>query len=255
MLGREHREAEKLTAPGRIGAVRAEMRMPEPGAGGLLPTVPPEVREIPEPVDHRVEERDGDSVSLAGRAPPHERSEGCYRRVARGPHVAGRDTYPRRCLWRARNRDQPGLPLHDQVVGVLPRIGAVRPVAGYLRVDHVGPERADTRLVQRDSRRPARREVLQEHVRGRDERLDAGRAAGSFRSSSTLLLPRLTQTKPVERPFAAVSHPRVTSPVPGRSTLTTSAPRSARRRVASGPASPFSQATTRMPVSGSTRAS
>src|SRR4029078_10513348 len=65
--------------------------------------------------------------------------------------------------------------------------------------------------------------------------------------------PRFIQTKPLDSPLAIESQPRVTSPTPGRSTLITSAPRSARSRVHSGPASPFSQASTRVPVRSGTR--
>ena len=146
------------------------MRVPEPGASRLLATVPPEVREVAEPVDHRVEERHRDPFSLSGRAPPHERGERRHRGVARRADVAHRDADTRGRIRRACNRDQPGLPLHDQVVGVLSRIGAVRPVARDLRVDDIGAESPDARLVQRDSFRPSRREVLQEHVGRRDER-------------------------------------------------------------------------------------
>src|SRR5687767_15812116 len=48
-----------------------------------------------------------------------------------------------------------------------------------------------------------------------------------------------------------VSYRRARSPPPGRSIFTTSAPRSARCRVQSGPATACSSATTRMPSSGS----
>ena len=49
----------------------------------------------------------------------------------------------------------------------------------------------------------------------------AGRMRGS---SATLRFPRFIHTNPLESPAAPVSQPRVTSPEPGRSIFTTSAP-------------------------------
>src|ERR1051326_3117946 len=57
------------------------------------------------------------------------------------------------------------------------------------------------------------------------------------------------QTIPDESPFTAVSQPRITSPLPGRSSLITSAPMSARILVACGPESEVSSASTRTPSS------
>ena len=64
------------------------------------------------------------------------------------------------------------------------------------------------------------------------------RSCSSVRSSTTLCLLRLTDWKYVARPCASNGGPqlRVSSPVPGRSTLITSAPRSASIIVANGPA-------------------
>ena len=66
VLGGEDGEAEEPPVARREGAVGAEVRVAHARAPRLLPPVPPEVREVAEPVDHRVEERDGDSRALAG---------------------------------------------------------------------------------------------------------------------------------------------------------------------------------------------
>src|SRR4051812_10785897 len=71
-----------------------------------------------------------------------------------------------------------------------------------------------------------------------------------FMSSVRLRLPRLSQANHVLVPWIAVSYARAKSPSPMRSTLTTSAPRSQRCRVASGAATACSKATTRTPANG-----
>src|SRR5688572_9114992 len=79
--------------------------------------------------------------------------------------------------------------------------------------------------------------------------------SGLARSTVTDFLPRLAQAKyadsPVSLPAASFSHggpkARESSPFPGRSTLITSAPRSARFWVAQGPASTRVRSRTRTP--------
>ena len=72
------------------------------------------------------------------------------------------------------------------------------------------------------------------------------------RSRVMLCLERLTHSKYDDPlPVHGGPHCRVSSPVPGRSTLTTSAPRSASVMVARGPASTRVKSATRTPSSGS----
>src|SRR2546428_397945 len=72
------------------------------------------------------------------------------------------------------------------------------------------------------------------------------RPRGSFRSRSTLRLPRMSEP---ERPPRRSPKSRL----PRRSTLITSAPRSARMRVVTGPATTQVKSRTRLPSSGRTR--
>src|SRR5919204_5246388 len=79
----------------------------------------------------------------------------------------------------------------------------------------------------------------------------SSRPSGCLRSIATLRLLRLTARKYAASPPAnGGPHARVSSPSPGRSTLTTSAPRSASTIVAYGPASTRDRSTTRSPTSG-----
>ena len=97
-----------------------------------------------------------------------------------------------------------------------------------------------------------RLEVLDQHV-GRERQRAAPRALPSSvaRSIVTDRLFRFTERKYVATPSASYGgpHSRVSSPVPGRSTLTTSAPRSASSIVAYGPASTREKSAIRTPSS------
>src|SRR3990172_1749527 len=74
--------------------------------------------------------------------------------------------------------------------------------------------------------------------------------SGAFRLSVRLFLPRLTAMKYVASPPAKGGQPRVSSPLPGSSTLMTSAPMSASAMEQKGPASTRVRSTTRIPASG-----
>src|SRR5215468_9541576 len=74
--------------------------------------------------------------------------------------------------------------------------------------------------------------------------------SGGFMLSVRLFLLRLTDRKYVASPAANGGHPRVSSPLPGSSTLMTSAPMSPRDMAANGPASTRVRSMTRMPASG-----
>ena len=111
---------------------------------------------------------------------------------------------------RAGDRQEPGLALDQQVVGLLV---AVRP--GPLRVVAVAGDVADDELrmrrVQRlerqaHARRRAGREVLHEHVGAGEQALERAPAASAcLRSSVRLSLPRLVQTKCDDRPLTRPS--------------------------------------------------
>jgi hypothetical protein len=174
VLGGEDGEAEQAAAGGRVGPVRAEMRVAHSGSRGQLLLVPPQVREVAEPVDHRVEERDRNSCAFAGLGPLDERCERRDCGVASGPHVAGRDADSRGIVGAPRHGDEPGLSLHDEVVGIPFRVGPVGPVAGDLRVDDVLAYGTHSRLVEAHASGPPRREVLQENVAVPDQPLESG---------------------------------------------------------------------------------
>src|SRR5213594_1724450 len=80
------------------------------------------------------------------------------------------------------------------------------------------------------------------------------RPSRALRLSVTLFLPRLTDMKYVASPATNGGHFRVSSPLPGSSTLTTSAPMSASIMVQNGPASTRVRSSTRTPSSGLVRA-
>jgi len=97
LLG-EDGEAEEAPVAGRKGAVGAEMRVSHPGSRRDLVPMPPLVREVAEPVDHRVEEGDRDALALAGLCAARERGGRGNGGIAPGPHVADRDPDARRLL-------------------------------------------------------------------------------------------------------------------------------------------------------------
>src|SRR5215213_4365265 len=82
-------------------------------------------------------------------------------------------------------------------------------------------------------------------------RFRTSRARSCLRSRASDSLERLSHTKWLESPLTLVSKERAKSPVSGRSTLITRAPRSASWRVAKGAATACSRETTVMPSSGS----
>ena len=107
--------------------------------------------------------------SRRGAASARQRRHG---RVARGADVADRDPDARRLGRRAGDGDQPGLALHDEVVGVLVGVRPVRAVAGDVDVDDVRPERAHGLLPEAHAVGPAGRVVLEEDVAPLDQALD-----------------------------------------------------------------------------------
>src|SRR5262249_33963862 len=80
------------------------------------------------------------------------------------------------------------------------------------------------------------------------------RPSGALRLSVTLFLPRLTDMKYVASPATKGGHFRVSSPLPGSSILTTSAPMSASIIVQNGPARTRVRSSTRTPLTGLVRA-
>src|SRR5262245_1866134 len=74
--------------------------------------------------------------------------------------------------------------------------------------------------------------------------------SGAFMLRVRLFLLRLTERKYVASPPANGGHPRVSSPLPGSSTLMTSAPMSPRIIEQNGPASTRVRSSTRTPASG-----
>ncbi len=152
----------------------------------------------------------------------------------------------------SRDRHESADGLHEEVVAGKMRTAAAAE-AGDRAVDdagvglaHAARSRARTdRARPGGSSRRARRHVAR--ARGR-----AAGPPGSARSRTTDSLPRLALSK-YDALFSVHGgpHERVSSPLPGRSTLTTRAPRSASVAVAYGPASTRLKSATRRPSRGS----
>ena len=161
----------------------------------------------------------------------------------------------------AGDRHQPADRLRDEVVAGLPGVRPGRPEPGDREVDEVRVELPEDVVAEPEPGEPADPVVLDEHVRVADEpaedlapglllEVEADRALVAVDREVVGGRPRAVGLAPDPRRAPG----RVTSPS-GGSTLITSAPRSARSIVASGPARTVEQSATRMPASGPVGAS
>ena len=196
-------------------------------------------------VDERRQQRgeqvDLDQLSLAGCVAVAQRREDADGREQPRQDVHERDAdLLRLAAGLAGDAHQTAERLHQQVVaGQLRAAGGSAAEAGDRAVDQrwvLDPQRARSRGRARraapgGSSRPAR-------PRSAPARAPAPDRRGRARSSTTLRLLRLTASKYVAWPWSSYGgpHVRVSSPIPGRSILVTSAPRSASIIVANGPA-------------------
>ena len=152
----------------------------------------------------------------------------------------------------ARDRHDPALALDREVEAGPARIRSVVRVAGDRAVDERAPAtRAARRSRVRGGRAaPGRKFSITMSARSARRRTSAT-PSGSWRSMQIERLPRFAQRKYVDSPSTKGGPQlRVGSPPPGRSTLTTSAPRSASIIEQYGPARMRERSRTRTPSSG-----
>ena len=222
-------------------------------------TTPPSTHAEPwlsSAISDGVHQRDLDVASAAGPLPLGQRGLDPDHREQPADEVDDRGAdLQRRAVLLAGDAHQPAHRLEQEVVaGQAPRLVAGGPEGGDRAGDEPRVARAERVAVEAPARHQPGAEGLDQHVgpqrragaRARRRRRRRGRAraracCGSARGSRS----------PRRRGTAGPSA-RVSSPPSGRSTLTTSAPRSPSSIVASGPASTREKSATRMPSSGAT---
>ena len=150
--------------PAQVGAVRGDGRVPGAGAPDVLLAVDGVVVGLAHPLAQGVQQGHLEAGSAAGALPLVQRGQDPAVGVHPGGDVGDRDAGLARLLRGAGDRKQPGLALHQQVVGLLAGVGAVRPVAGDRAADQ--PRVAGAELVGAQAQPLGRagREVLHEDV-------------------------------------------------------------------------------------------
>ena len=147
--------------------------------------------------------------------------------------------------------------LRDEVVARLVRVRPVRPEPRDREMDEIRVDRLEGRVVEAEPREAADAGVLDDHVRGPQEASqDVAPGVGLEVEADRALVPVDGEVvrrgpRPGRPRRRRTAGPRSGSRrPPGGSTLTTSAPRSARSIVANGPARTVEQSAIRMPTSG-----
>ncbi len=125
-----HGEEYGLAAARAVGAVRGDGGVECARARRRAAAVVGEVGGKAHPFAQRLEHGDVQGRAFASLRAAHQRGEDGGEGVHAGGDVGHRDARLRRCIWRAGDRKQPRLALHQQVVGLLRSVGAGRPVAG-----------------------------------------------------------------------------------------------------------------------------
>ena len=116
------------------------------------------------PVRQSVEQRQRDVPALAGALAHEQRLHDRRQRRHAGGDVADRDADAGRAFRIAGHRGQAGFGLHQEVVGLQMREGAVVAIAGDRAGDQPGKALPQFGHVEAQSRDDAGREVLDEHV-------------------------------------------------------------------------------------------
>ncbi len=207
-------------------------------------------------VDERRQQRrqqvDLDPLALAGRLPVAQRRRDAERRVQSGDHVDERDP-DLGGLARAGSghRHEPADGLHEQVVPGQPGPLAAAE-AGDGGVDDRGVGRPDVGVAEPEALHGARREVLDDDVSACRERLGVGAALVGAQVERRGALVAVDAEEVGGLALARTAAPTrgCRRRLPGRSTLTTSAPRSASSMVAYGPASTRLKSAMRTPSRG-----
>ena len=116
-------------------AVRRDRRMPCPGSSRRLAAVPGEIGGLHHQLAERVEHGDAQRRASAGPLPVVQRGQDAAVGVHPGREVGDGEAGLGRRLRGAGRHDQPGLALHQQVVGLLRAVRAAVAVAGDRAVD------------------------------------------------------------------------------------------------------------------------
>ena len=153
-----------LAVAGGERTVRIDRRVARAGARRRRRAVHRVVERVVHPLDQRFEHRDVDVLAAPGLLAVQERREDVRVRVHAGGDVGDRQARLRRLLLGARDRDEAGLALDQQVVGLLVAVRAVVAVAGDVADDDAGLVRRQRVVRQAEARRRARRQVLHDDV-------------------------------------------------------------------------------------------
>ena len=150
--------------PAQVGAVRGDGRVPGAGAPDVLLAVDGVVVGLAHPLAQGVQQGHLEAGSAAGALPLVQRGQHPAVGVHPGGDVGDRDARLARLVRGAGDRKQPGLALHQQVIGLLAGVGAVRPVAGDRAADQPRVPGAELVGAQAQPLGRAGREVLHEDV-------------------------------------------------------------------------------------------
>ena len=130
---------EHLVTAGRgVRAIGGDGGVPGSGPPGRLTAVDAVVELLAHPLAQRVEHGHVEAGPLAGPLPLVQGGQDARVRVHPGGNVRYRDPGLRRLLRRAGYREQAGLALHEQVVGLLMAVRAVRAIPGDGAADQPG---------------------------------------------------------------------------------------------------------------------
>ena len=103
-------------------------------------------------------------------------------------------------ILRAGDADQAGFRLDQQIVRLLLRERPALAIARDVADDQFRMSRGEVGVAQAETRGGTRGEVLQQHIGAADQPVQHLCRLGCFRSSVTLRLPRLSQTKKLAWP-------------------------------------------------------
>ena len=134
------------------------------------------------------EQRDLERHALAGALAIEQRHQHAIDDVHAGRGIDDGDAAFRRLFLGAVDREKSGLALHQQVVGLLLAIGAAAAIAGNVAGDQAGEARRQRRRIEPEPFCGARCEILQEHIRLRQQRVKHALALAAFDVEGEALL-------------------------------------------------------------------
>ncbi len=127
------------------------------------------VRRLAHPLGERVEQRHLERGAAAGRGSGEQRGQDPRVRVHSGGDVGDRDAGSRRRIRAAGDRDEADLALNKEVVRLLLRVRPRRSIAGHVADDEAGMAVSENGWCGPEPLGGARRKVLHEHIRARQE--------------------------------------------------------------------------------------